>query len=808
METNPTQPDIIKQINTSVDFKRLLGMVVTNWYWFVFSLAISLFIAFLYLRYTTAIYSMESTLLIEQRDVSPASSILTKFSGGNQSGGDPASDPNLFNEIYVLGSQDLLKTVVDSLGMNIQYFMQGRVKEEEVYEKCPIKLEFDSLGYLSNGNLELHFQSISDSRFELQEAITQQFPFGTWISRPYGRFRIVKSVRAEANFGYLTNQTPINIRVTPLKNAADLFSNKLRVDLSDGRTSMVQLKFVDNIPRRGLDFLNALIYFYRLKELENLNLSAEKTRAIVEQYKRQFTEQLKSQDSAAADIRLKNNVVDIQAQAGNIFTQKTIEEQTIQVLIAQRQSIAALKQNILFGAGAREEVIAGVGVKDEYLGVLIAEYNTLVQKKEAVLRNTAPLNPAFLKLREDIDALRNQIADACDRVSGSLSISIQNATNNIEKSDVKLQALPSAEIDIAESKREYPVLTELYLYIYQRGVENDIKQFATTNKSKVVVIPFASDQPIKPIGKNVYAILLFLGILLPASVIIGKVLLNNKVINENDVEGLTTIPIIGAIARAGSETTKNKHIVVGPHVRTAIAEQFRLIRANLEFMSAGGNKKIYLITSSMSGEGKTFISLNLGLTMTLAKKRVVIMEFDLRKPKLTNYLGLQTDGGISGYLAGIGGIANAVKPSGVHENLYIANCGPIPPNPGELLVLPTTKQLIEELSEMFDVVIMDTAPIGLVSDALILSQFSDINMFVVRQSYTIKEQIKLLDSLYRERKIRNAGILFNGVEYLKKYGYGSGYGYGNSYGYGDGYYTQNGTSKNKKKRLWDFLVKK
>jgi capsular exopolysaccharide synthesis family protein len=174
--------------------------------------------------------------------------------------------------------------------------------------------------------------------------------------------------------------------------------------------------------------------------------------------------------------------------------------------------------------------------------------------------------------------------------------------------------------------------------------------------------------------------------------------------------------------------------------------------------------------------------------MTLAKKRVVIMEFDLRKPKLSSYLGLHNEGGISSYLAGISGIEKVIKASGVHENLYIANCGPIPPNPGELLVLPTTQQLIEELQEMFDIIIMDTAPIGLVSDALILSQYSDINLFIVRQSYTMKEQIRLFDTLYKERKIRNAAIVFNGVEYLKKYGYG----YGGSYGYqyNSGYYDE------------------
>ena len=795
------QKNLMKQINTSIDFKRLLGEITTKWYWFALSIFVALLIAFLYLRYTTPIYSIQSTLLMEQNTPSPASGILKKF---EQGAGDANGDPNLFNEMFLLSSQDLIRSAVDSLDINIQYYSQGKLREEEVYETSPIKLVFDSIGYLGGSMFEMRFNHINDAKFELLEAVAQEFAYDTWITRPYGRFKISKSTLPTANLDYLKNQTEIIIRVSPLKQTSDFIGSKFKAEIKDGRTSMVELSFTDNLPKRGLDFINALIFFYRIKELEGLNLSAEKTREIIERYKRQFSGNLKSQDSTAAELKLKNNLVDVEAQKANVISEKTLEEQNLKQLTRQKQSVANLKQNILFGSGAREEVIAGVTLTDEYLTALITEYNALVQKREVTLRNTGVLNPVYIKLGEDLDAIRKQIADACDRVAGSLNISIQNASRNLARSEVVIQGLPSAEIDIAESKREYPVLMELYLYIYQRGVENDIKQFATTNKSRVVVAPYATDVPIKPVKKSVYGILFMLGLLLPAAVIVSKVVLNNKVINENDVEVITDIPIIGAVARADDSSGTNKHIVVGPHIRTAIAEQFRLIRANLEFMSVGGNKKVYLITSSMSGEGKTFISLNLGLTMTLAKKRVVIMEFDLRKPKLTNYLGLQTDGGISGYLAGIGGIESAVKPSGVHENLYIANCGPIPPNPGELLVLPSAKELIEELSEMFDVVIMDTAPIGLVSDALILSKYSDINMFVVRQSYTIKEQIKLFDSLHRERKIKNSAIIFNGVEYLKKYGYSYGYGY--SSGYGNGYYTE--PAKEKTKTLLDVLFKK
>ena len=802
MENNQIS-DKLRQINSGIDFKRILGSVLSKWYWFVLSLGLFIAIGFIYLRYTTPQYSIKSLILIEQKQPGMGS-LLSKL-GDGQDGGSGASNPNLFNEMFMLTSQDLVGMAVDSLDLNIQYWAKGRVKEDELYKTCPIKIVFDSLGYIGSGIQEIRLHQVVDGLFELKEAtITDRVLYDSWIKRPYGRFKIQYRKGQNVNTGYLGNHTEIIVRVEPEKYTVKQALGTFKVNVSDGRTSLLDLSYVDNIPQRGVDFMNALIHHYREKELEDFNQSAEKTREFIERLKTDLISDLQFRDSVEERIKLDNKIIDVKSQASSMLSVKTSQQEKLQQFSIQRRSIEELKSNIIDGAGSRFEVLAGVGVNDPFLAGLISEYNNLVQRKELLERNTAPLNPNLLKIKNDIAALRKQIADACDRVLASINIHIQNASRNIESYEESMASLPAAERSINNTKREYPLLQGIYLYLYQRGVENDISQYAASNKSKVVVAPYPIDQPIKPITKNVYAMMFLLGLLLPGSIIVSRVMLNNKVINEKDIEVLTTLPIIGAIAR--TPNGQKKQIVVGPHIRTGVAEQFRLIRANLEFMSAAGQKKVYLVTSSMSGEGKTFVSLNLGITMTLAKKRVVIMEFDLRKPKLSSYLGLHNEGGISGYLAGMTGIEKVIKASGVHENLYIANCGAIPPNPGELLVLPNTQQLIEELQEMFDIVIMDTAPIGLVSDALILAQYSDINMFIVRQSYTIKEQIRLFDSLYKEKKIRNAAMIFNGVEYLKKYGYGYGgsYGYGYQYG-GGGYYDD---EPKKRKKLIDKLFKK
>jgi len=800
MENNQIS-DKLRQINSGIDFKRLLGSLLSKWYWFVLSLFVTCTLGFLYLRYTTPLFSIQSLLLIEDKQKG-VGTLLSKLGDGG-GGGEAGNNPNLFNEMFVLTSQDLVGMVVDSLDMNIQYWAKGRVREDELYDKSPIEVVFDSLGYLGGGVQELRLTQLVDGLFELSEAeIKSNILFGTWVKRPYGRFKVLYSKGAEVNRGYLTNKTEIIVRIAPEKFAINHAMAVFKVKVSDGRTSLLDLSYTDNIPQRGVDFMNALIFYYRKKELEDLNLSAEKTREFINQQKTTLIDELQSRDSIEEEIKTQNRIIDVKSQATTILTGKAVQQEKIQQLVVQKQAVQNLKDNIIDGVGSRFEVMAGVSASDAVITGLVTEYNILIQRKELLERNTAPMHPSLVKIKNDIAALRKNIADACDRVISSINISIQNASRNVAEYNESMASIPAAERSINNTKREYPLIQGVYLYLYQRGVENDIAQYAAANKSKVVVAPYSIDAPIKPVRKTVYALVILMGLLIPGSVIITRVMLNNKVINEKDIEALTTLPVIGSIAR--TPNGEKRQIVVGPHIRTGVAEQFRLIRANLEFMSSSGTKKVYLITSSMSGEGKTFVSLNLGITMTLAKKRVVIMEYDLRKPKLSSYLGLHNEGGISSYLAGISGIEKVIKASGVHENLYIANCGPIPPNPGELLVLPTAQQLIEELHEMFDIIIMDTAPIGLVSDALILSQHSDINMFVVRQSYTIKEQIKLFDTLYRERKIRNAAIVFNGVEYLQKYGYGYGGTHGYGYQYSTGYYEEDV----KKKTLIDKLFRK
>lgn len=796
---------ILKQLNTSFDFKRMLGAVLSNWYWFVLAVSITMTAGFLYLRYTTPIYAIESSILIDnQDDNNVAQSVLTELAPGKDK-----SRVNLYNEKVILESQDMIAKVVDSLDLNIRYWAIGRVKETEIYEECPIRVVFDTLGFQGR-RMELTIKQIVDGQFELIEGeSSERVLYDTWIKRPWGRFKIIYSDGRDVNKGYL-DATPFLVKIKDLTDAVGSVGGSFDVYLNDGRNSLLDLAYTDNIRQRGIDFLNVLIHYYRKNELESINHRAKKTREFINDRKANMIQELKSMDSLSVDIQLTNDIVNPTAQTSKFISEKTKSETEIQELNMKINEIRALINNMQNGAGSRNEVIAGLTIADPSLSGLVGQYNAQVKKLEQLARNYGPSHPALLELESQIAAMRKSITDASLGIEKTINRQLANAAQNAREAEEKLRVAPNVDNDIKDATRNYPVLQSIYLFLYQKGVENEISEYAATNKSKVVVVPYASGEPIEPVRKSIYAMMILLGLLVPGVYVVARELMNNSVINDNDIEAITDIPVLGSISRVEEATNRDNTIVVGPHIRTGVAEQFRLIRANLEFMASAKDSRVFMITSSSSGEGKSFISINLGVTMTLAKRRVVIMEFDLRKPKISQYLGLPNNGGISGYLAGMTGLEGVLKASGIHENLYIANCGPIPPNPGELLVSGKMQQLMADLKEMFDVVIIDTAPIGLVSDALILSQHANVNLFIVRQSFTAKDQVRMFDVLHKDGKIQNPAIIFNGVEFLKKYGYGygSGSGYGYSYGYGYGYgYIDNTPKKKKPNFITRFFTK-
>jgi capsular exopolysaccharide synthesis family protein len=372
----------------------------------------------------------------------------------------------------------------------------------------------------------------------------------------------------------------------------------------------------------------------------------------------------------------------------------------------------------------------------------------------------------------------------------------------------KLQAIPSKGQQLAEKNRQQKIKEELYLFLLQKREETAIASASTVSDSKVVEPALAGNSPISPNTRSAYMIAFILGLVVPGSVIALREYLNDRVHGRVDIERLTDAPFMGEIGHSEDAIA----LVVKHNSRRFISEQFRIIRTNLQFILSKTENPVVLVTSSFSGEGKSFVSTNIGAVMALTGKRTVILELDIRKPKVVSNLDLKRQKGITNYIIGSASIDEIIMPVPNVEKLFVISCGPVPPNPAEMLLDPKLKQLFDEVKKRFDIVIVDTAPVGLVSDAMVIGRHADCTLYILRQGHTYKNQVRLIDELYTQKKLPRLSVLLNdmkgGVGYGSYYGYGA-YGYGskNRYGYGYGYGYFDMEEKKKKKNIIKRILK-
>lgn len=742
------------------------------WYWFVISLSIALMSAVIYMRYTTPIYNVNAVLLIKDEKKGIGTNDMLKelemFSGNKI----------VENEMEVIKSRNLLNRVVDELNLTVAYFQEGKIRrDEEIYAKSPIWVQHGELKPLSYQS-PFYIKILNKQKYELQDEdgrLKGIFEYSQNVRSEYGAFRVFLNDSL-----YRKDNDLIKVQLYDKDLLIQSFQKKIQVELMNQKSTVLKLSLEDAIPAKGKAILSKLLEAYTYTALEDKNHEATNTLQFIDQRLHLITDELGSVEKDVETYKSVQGITDLSEEA-NLFLEKVKENDSklseVEIQLKVLDGVETYLKSSQTGVAP-----ATLMISDPVMTGLLVKLNELEGQQEKYLRTTQSKNPLLETINSQVANLKAAIRENIVNQKQGLQITRNSLKQLNSRFESSIRTIPKKEREFVNIKRQQGIKESLYLMLLQKKEETAISYASTVTDSRIVDDPYSTPLPVKPQKSIIYLIALLAGIVIPAGLINLRTLLNNKIQSRKEIENETGLTIFGEI---GKKTSDMKDNIVDIKSNSVIAEQFRILRTNLQY-SAGGvstieRGKVILITSSMGGEGKSFVSINLAQSISILDKKVVILELDLRKPKISTYLNISREEGLSNYLIGQGSINQYIKQTELQPNLFVVPSGPIPPNPAELLENGRIGEMINELRKQFDYVVLDTPPAGLVTDAVILGAYVDAAFYIVRHEYTPKTNLNLLWALKKADKFKSLNVIFNGVDYRNSNEYGYGYGYGQGY---------------------------
>lgn len=764
---------VVKKDNTGLDVKELFYKYVRFLPLFIISLLLALTAAFLYLRYTTPIYKSEGALMIRKDNAQPGS-------GG--ASGDQFQQMfvldnsiNIQNEIELIQSRPVMARVVEALNLNASYYSKGQIGETNIYKNSPIVLEVVQLH--DSGAFSLDIDILNDYSFKLNED-GKPISFGNVFETGDGQFRL----KRQPNSFFSVNQYKINWQPTGAV-ASELVEELLVVPKGNTGTLLISLDATH--PQLAADVINRLMLEYQVVTREDKNETNQRMLAFIDGRLADVQLELDTVTRRLLSYQNANDIIDPTTQSSSYFSRIEATDLQLNEMRVQDDVAQMIDRYLRNSENNYNLVPSTLGLSDPTLGTLIGAYNVAQLERKALIDGNVPAtNPVVSQKEDQIERLRVNILESLRNLRKSIAASIANLQQTSSSARSQIKSLPAKEQNMAEIKMQQATKQAVFNLLMEKREQTAIALAGTISNMRVVEQASSNNFPVEPNKRNVYLIAVVVGLAIPALSIFVIELLNDKVNNRQDVEKLTSTPIVGEVGHSFSK----EPLVVKPNTRGIVAEQFRIIRSNLQYFLTGVDKPVLLVTSSFSGEGKSFISTNLGAVMSLANKRTIVLEFDIRKPKVLSHLGMVKKPGLTNYLLGKVKPEDLPVPVPGYDYMFVLPCGPVPPNPSELLLDPRLDALFVYLKQAFDVIVIDTAPVGMVSDANALSRFANSTLYIVRQGHTFKKQIRLIDELHANGQLPKVSIILNDVKIQSGYGYYGRGGYG--YGYGSGYFEE------------------
>mgnify|MGYP002555372263 CR=1 FL=1 len=787
----------LEEKEEKTDFKAVLFKYTIHWPWFVACILLCLAGAWLYLRYTAPVYNISASVIIKDNDKNSKSNtgIVDLEDLGFYS-----SINNFDNEVEILHSRTLIRKVIEELDLYINYAAEGSFHNIELYKSSPIKVwitpeEAQKLSMPAYLNLSIQPGNKLNVKVSIgeQEYIKQFDKLPALLTTPSGTFSFTPKDSID-----IKSEQKIIVTVSSPYNVANDYRKALSIEPTSKSTTIAQISVKSTHTQRGMDFINKLVEVYNRDANDDKNEVATKTAEFIDERIKIINGELGTTEQELETFKRDAGLTDLKSDAqlalseNSEYEKKRAENSTQLRLV---QFLAGYANN---PDHAYEVLPVNVGLTDTGLAELINRYNEMLLERKRLLRSSQENNPVVVNLDASIRAMRSNVLTTINSVQRGLAITQADLERQAGKYAGRITNAPGQERQLVSISRQQEIKAGLYLMLLQKREENNIALAATANNAKIIDDALADDFPVSPNSKSIYMIAFTLGLGIPAGIIYILNLLSFRIEGRADVEKLTAVPIIGDLPLTEPEAGHTHTIAVRENDNDIMAETFRSLRTNLLFILGDPDKKVILITSTMSGEGKTFIASNLAVSLALLGKKVIIVGLDIRKPGLNKVFHIShKEYGITQYLSAPQStdLRSMIQPSGISPNLSVLPGGIIPPNPTELLARQSLEDAVEILKQDYDYIVLDTAPIGMVTDTQLIARVADASIYVCRADYTHKNDYQLINELYNNNRLPNLCTVINGLDMKKKkygyyYGYGKYgkyYGYGKKYGYGYGY---------------------
>lgn len=773
-----------------MDTTGLLLDYLANWKWFALSVVLCAIGAYFYIATIVPTYQVNASIYLNNESTQSKEAFALNPE-------NPLLNMKNFideTELEILKSRNNVIKIVDSLRMAYSYWRVGNLRDIPMYNDRAIDAEMDSIALndLENPITITVSNSSKEGKYDIE---------ATTVFNEIEENKKLDAVdlpcTVDLTCGSVTvtrvEQVPElegtqKVIVRNPRDVAQTLSSSLNIEFAEKAPTIVRISYDTPIPREGTDVINTLVDFYNRQIIADKNASALQTEAFILDRLVMINDELRDVEQRLQDYRQAHNISDLQQQVTtNLATTKSTQNQLAE--IEAEATIINDIENTIRKANNYDPLPAVT--TNTTLNQVIVKYNQKISRLTRMLETSTPDNPLVRTLQEELTRDKADILQSVASVKRGIQARRRNVAAIEGQSQSQLSALPPVDKGLQEIFREQQVKVNIYTFLLQKREEIALQKTLATPTARLIDDP-SSTGPVSPRRMVIYFLALILGLAIPAAIIFLKRFFFPIYKDQEELQRLTNVPIIGEIS---TDTSKDdKAIVVGPNVSTPIAELFRLLRNNIGFTKNGANKKVILVTSSISGEGKTFVATNLALTYALTGKKVVVVGMDIRRPVLAHKFGLNNQQGVTTFLSGqVADINSLLHKSDLSDNLYILPAGPVPPNPNELLLSENMGRMMAQLRDDFDYVILDTAPIGVISDSFLIIPYSDIQLYVTRASYSTKSCLKVLHQAIRDNRLSDPYIVLNGVDInsgsysYRKYGH---YYRGSSSTYGYGYATR------------------